>query len=53
MKNKLLHFLSELFAKSIWITIELIGILVFIILSPFALMAFIQDKIFYDSSPKK
>lgn len=48
MKNKLLHFLGELLAKSIWITIGLIGILTVIILSPFALMAFIQDKIFYD-----
>lgn len=48
MKNKLLHFLGELFAKSIWITIGLIVILTVIILSPFALMAFIQDKIFYD-----
>ena len=48
MKDKLLHFLGKLFTKSIWITIGLIGILVGIILSPFALMAFIQDKIFYD-----
>ena len=48
MKNKLLHFLGELFAKSIWITIGLIGILVGIILSPLALIAFIEDKIFYD-----
>ena len=48
MKDKLLHFLGKLLAKSIWITIGLIGILVAIILSPFALMAFIQDKIFYD-----
>ena len=48
MKNKLLHFLGKLLAKSIWITIGLIGILVGIILSPFALTAFIQDKIFYD-----
>ena len=48
MKNKLLHFLGKLFAKSIWITIGLIGIMVGIILSPFTLMAFIQDKIFYD-----
>ena len=48
MKNKLLHFLGELFAKSVWITMGLIGLMVFIILSPFALMAFIQDKIFYD-----
>ena len=48
MKIKLLHFLGELFAKSIWITIGLIGILIGIILSPFALTAFIQDKIFYD-----
>ena len=48
MKNKLLHFLGELFAKSIWFTIGLIGILVAIILSPFALIAFIQDKISYD-----
>ena len=48
MKDKLLHFLGKLFAKSIWITIGLIGILVAIILSPFALTAFSQDKIFYD-----
>lgn len=48
MKNKLLHFLGELFAKSVWITIGLIGILVGIIFFPFALMAFIGDKIFYD-----
>ena len=48
MKDKLFHFLVELFVKSIWITIGLIGLMVFIILSPFALMAFIQDKIFYD-----
>lgn len=48
MKDKLLHFLGKLIIKSIWITIGLIGILVGIILSPFALMAFIQDKIFYD-----
>ena len=47
MKDKLLHFLGKLLAKSIWITIGLIGIMVAIILSPFALMAFIQDKIFY------
>ena len=48
MKDKLLHFLGKLIIKSIWITIGLIGIMVAIILSPFALMAFIQDKIFYD-----
>ena len=48
MKDKLLHFLGKLFAKSIWITIGLIGIMVGIILSPFALIAFIQDKISYD-----
>lgn len=48
MKDKLLHFLGKLFAKSVWITMGLIGLIVFIILSPFALMAFIQDKIFYD-----
>ena len=48
MKDKLLHFLGKLFAKSVWITIGLIGIMVGIILSPFALTAFIQDKIFYD-----
>ena len=48
MKDKLLHLLGELFAKSIWITIGLIGIMVGIILSPFALTAFIQDKIFYN-----
>lgn len=47
MKNKLLHFFGKLFAKSVWITMGLIGLIVFIILSPFALMAFIQDKIFY------
>lgn len=48
MKNKLLHFLGKLLATSIWITIGLIVILTVIILSPFTLMAFIQDKIFYD-----
>lgn len=48
MKDKLLHFLGKLFAKSIWITIGLIGIMVGIILSPLALIAFIQDKISYD-----
>lgn len=48
MKDKLFNFLVELFAKSIWITIGLIGIMVGIILSPLALIAFIQDKIFYD-----
>ena len=48
MKDKLLHFLGKLLATYIWFTIGLIGILVGIILSPFALMAFIQDKIFYD-----
>ena len=48
MKDKLLHFLGELLAKSIWFTIGLIGILVGIILSPLALIAFIEDKIFYD-----
>lgn len=48
MKDKLLHFLGKLFAKSVWITMGLIGLMVFIILSPFALIAFIQDKIFYD-----
>lgn len=48
MKDKLLHFLGKLLVKSIWITIGLIGILVGIILSPFALVAFIGDKIFYD-----
>lgn len=48
MKDKLLHFLGELLAKSIWITIGLIGILVGIILSPLALIAFIEDKIFYN-----
>lgn len=48
MKDKLLHFSGELLAKSVWITIGLIGILTCIILSPFVLMAFIQDKIFYD-----
>lgn len=48
MKDKLLHFLGKLFAKSVWITIGLIGIMVGIILSPFALIAFIQDKISYD-----
>lgn len=48
MKDKLLHFLGKLFAKSIWITIGLIGIMVGIILSPLALIVFIQDKISYD-----
>lgn len=48
MKDKLLHFLGELFAKSIWITIGLIGISVGIILSPLALISYIQDKIFYN-----
>ena len=48
MKDKLLHFLCKLFAKSVWITIGLIGILAGIILSPFVLIDFIQDKIFYD-----
>ena len=48
MKDKLLHFLGKLFAKSVWITIGLIGIMVAIILSPLALIAFIQDKISYD-----
>ena len=48
MKNKLLHFLGKLLATYIWFTIGLIGIMVAIILSPFTLMAFIQDKIFYD-----
>lgn len=48
MKDKLLHFLGELFAKSIWVVIGLIGILIGIILSPFALLSYIQDKIFYD-----
>lgn len=48
MKDKLLYFLSELFAKSIWIVIGLIGIAVGIILSPFALISYIQDKIFYN-----
>ena len=48
MKDKLLHFLGKLLATSIWFTIGLIGIMVGIILSPLALMAFIQDKIFYD-----
>lgn len=48
MKDKLLHFSGELLAKSVWITIGLIGILTCIILSPLALIAFIEDKIFYD-----
>ena len=48
MKDKLLHFLGKLLATYIWFTIGLIGIMVAIILSPFTLMAFIQDKIFYD-----
>lgn len=48
MKDKLLHFLCELIIKSIWIIIGLIGLMVFIILSPLALIAFIEDKIFYD-----
>lgn len=43
MKNKLLHFLGELFAKSIWITI---GLMAVIILSPLALIDVIEDKIF-------
>ena len=47
MKDKLLHFLGKLLATYIWFTIGLIGLMVFIILSPFALIAFIQDKIFY------
>ena len=45
MKDKLLHFLGKLIIKSVWITI---GLMAVIILSPFALMAFIQDKIFYN-----
>ena len=48
MKDKLLHFLVELIIKSVWIIIGLIGILVGIILSPLALIAFIEDKIFHD-----
>lgn len=48
MKDKLLHFLGELFTKSIWVVIGLIGILIGIILSPFAFLSYIQDKIFYD-----
>lgn len=44
MKNKLLHFLGKLLATYIWFTI---GLMVFIILSPLALIDFIQDKIFY------
>lgn len=48
MKDKLLHFLGELFAKSIWVVIGLIGILIGIILFPFAFLSYIQDKIFYD-----
>ena len=48
MKDKLLHFFGKLLATYIWFTIGLIGIMVGIIFSPFALMAFIGDKIFYD-----
>lgn len=43
MKDKLLHFLGEIFAKSIWIVIGLIAIIVGIILSPFALLSYIQE----------
>ena len=48
MKDKLLHFLGKLLATSIWFTIGLIGIVAIIILSPFVLIDFIQDKIVYD-----
>lgn len=48
MKDKLLHFLDKLLATYIWFTIGLIALMVFIILSPFALMAFILDKIFHN-----
>ena len=48
MKDKLLHLLGEIFAKSIWIVIGLIIISVSIIISPFALISYIQDKLFYD-----
>lgn len=43
MKDKLLHFLGKLIIKSVWITI---GLMAVIILSPLALIAFIEDKIF-------
>lgn len=43
MKDKLLHFLGEIFAKSIWIVIGLIVIMVGIILSPFVLLSYIQE----------
>lgn len=49
MKDKLLHFLGELFAKSIWVVIGLLVIIVGIILSPFALISYIQDKLFYNN----
>ena len=45
MKDKLLHFLGKLIIKSVWITI---GLMAVIILSPLALIAFIEDKIFND-----
>lgn len=48
MKDKLLHFLGKLLATYIWFTIGLIALMVFIILSPFAFMAFILDKIFHN-----
>ena len=45
MKDKLLHFLVKLLATYTWFTIGLIAV---IILSPLALIAFIEDKIFND-----
>ena len=45
MKDKLLHFLGKLLATYIWITI---GLMAVIILSPLALIAVIEDKIFYN-----
>lgn len=48
MKDKLLHFLGELFAKSIWITIGLIVLSASIIISPLALLAYIYDKIYHN-----
>lgn len=47
MKNKLTHFIGDLFAKSIWILIALISILTIIILSPLSLLSFILNKLFY------
>ena len=45
MKDKLLHFLGKLIIKSVWITI---GLMAVIILSPLALIAVSEDKIFYN-----